>query len=146
AFAVYRVAEARLFVAATSLGAVRLSSMLRLRDVLPVTIGFLVILLVSGAAIIVAIIVFLRSLTVGQAPLDPALMPFMLVPASLAALGVLAMIYYIAMNALVRQTILRRFCEGLRIENLATLDDVRQNPTTAPRRGEGLADSFEFGG
>lgn len=146
AFAVYRVAEARLFVAAASLGAVRLSSSLRLADVLPAVISLLLILVIGGGAAIFVVFSFMGSLLRGGAPLSPALMPFVLIIASLLSFGAIAMIYYLAMNAIVRQTILRRFCAGLRIENLASLDDVRQSADTAPRRGEGLADSFEFGG
>ena len=86
------------------------------------------------------------SLLDDRVPLNPAMAPFVFIVSLLLSLGAVAMIYYVTMNALVRQTILRKFCESLRVENLASLDDVRQSAATAPRRGEGLADSFEFGG
>jgi uncharacterized membrane protein YjgN (DUF898 family) len=146
AFVVYRVAEARLFVAATSIGAVRLHSNLNVGAVLPAALGVLLILVVGGGACSYFIFTGVRSLFFGAARADPMLLFVALVVSAGLSLGAIALIYYVAMNALVRQTILSKFCDSLTITNLPTLDDVRQSAATAPRRGEGLADSFEFGG
>jgi uncharacterized membrane protein YjgN (DUF898 family) len=135
AFVIYRVAEARMFAAATTLGAARLHSSL--------TSG-IVIVVVSVFAVVVGAAVFLLLPLVWlfkghvRAPAGPIVI-------LCAALGAVSSIYYVCMNMLVKRTVLARFCETLRIDNLASLDDVRRSAMTSPQRGEGLADTFELG-
>jgi uncharacterized membrane protein YjgN (DUF898 family) len=144
ALIVYRVAETRMFIAASSIGAVRLRSTLSSGRVLLIVVVFAVLLLIASGIGGFLAFAIMRGLLLGSA--NRALLQLAPLAATLVLLGFIALIYYVAMNAMVRATILRWFCESLQVENLAALEDVRQSPTTAPRRGEGLADSFEFGG
>lgn len=142
AYVWYRTVEFRHFVAHTQLGEVTFRSTLKASGIIGLLILFVLCMLATAVFTPLVLWFFLGLLAqlIGAAaqPLGVALMIFSLV--------VILFAYTFLWMTIVVTGVLRRVCETLEISNHDALGRVAQATVTAPKFGEGLADSFELAG
>ena len=137
---IYRIGEFRHFVAHTRLGDATFRSSLK-AEALFKRVGLFVAvclrILIAGFPILMAIDVFV---SVGGAP--PILPLIILV---LGFVFVIIPLFGVLWTVIVTAGAVRHICETLEIAGAESLDRIVQSAATAPKFGEGLADSFELG-
>ena len=140
AYVFYRVAELRMFTAATTLDDIGFRSTMG-------AWGVALLLMVGGfVAVVLAIALFL-----GIFPLLPRLLasglpiPIVLYGALVGGFALWAALMHLIGNGWLRRTIVATYFASVTVENAHRLDAIGQSTRPAPTRGEGLADSFEFG-
>ena len=137
AFLHYRVCEFRAVVAATSLGAARFVSRARVGKLIGLLLlyGLLVGLLLS------VFVLVSRHLMVGFSGQPGPLF----IGAAVAVAFFIFAVFGVLWTWLFSFGALRHFCLTLTIENVDSLDTIRQSNIAGPNAGEGLADSFDVG-
>ncbi len=140
AYVFYRVAELRMFTAATSLGEIRFRSTMVAWGVFFLLLLVAIAAAVTGFGILTAAPSMIRGLVASGWPLS-----LVLYGVVFGGFAIWAGILYFLINGWLRRTIIATYFESVTVENAALLDEIGQTAQRAPTRGEGLADSFEFG-
>ena len=149
AYVWYRVGEFRHFTAHTRLGAMAFRSSASSGRIFGrVLLGILACFGCIVAVFAVVIGVFVAFAVAHKAGvgsgLNKGMIPLAVVVGVFVVLALL-FVFRLLWTLMVTVGTIRHICETLQVSGLEGLKDVRQSTAAAPRYGEGLADSFDFG-
>ena len=136
----YKAREFRYFINATRFGGVTLTSTLSSATVVGLFVAAYLLIILLFAGLFGAI--FLPSFFLFGTTVNPEAL-------GMIAGGGTAIIFLLVLPLLVqgflRYQLVKRFCHGLSINNVAELESVAQSTRPAPSRGEGFADALDVG-